>query len=206
MFIWMSAARLSATNPSIAHSASCGSTRCSNITGRLVADANYICPGDHGESRPIDGRPVTQVNVDGTKPEVEATCWYLGDRVCDNAIAARCGVAWGKFRKLLPVLTPTHLTHRVHGKVCRARANLAMIHGSKTWGLNTYDLDPPHWPHHDLLDLWLQRPRWNNLSPLLQKIGIKGIMRVLHSGRQKWYRHVQCVSSCTKSVTDLPFP
>ena len=38
---------------------------------------------------------------------------------CDNAIAARCWVAWGKFRKLLPVLTSRHLSPRIHGKVTR---------------------------------------------------------------------------------------
>ena len=38
---------------------------CSGITRRLVEDPNYICPRCKGESRPIDGRTVTEVDVDG---------------------------------------------------------------------------------------------------------------------------------------------
>ena len=53
---------------------------------------------------------MTEVDVDGTMLDVEATFYYLGDMLysggdCDSATAARCCVAWGKFRKLLPILT-----------------------------------------------------------------------------------------------------
>ena len=45
---------------------------------------------------------MTQVDVEGTKLDVEDTFCYLGDMLfsgghCDSAIAARC-MAWGKFR------------------------------------------------------------------------------------------------------------
>ena len=63
--------------------------------------------------------------------DLEATFCFLGDMLCSVGscgigIAPRCCVAWGKFRKLLPV----------HGKVCEACIHLAMLHGSKTWGPN----------------------------------------------------------------------
>ena len=83
--------------------------KCSGITKRLAADANYICPRCEGESRPI----------------------CSGGR-CDSAIAARCCVAWGKFRKLLPVLTSRHLSPKVRGKVYMACVRSAMLHGSET--------------------------------------------------------------------------
>ena len=38
--------------------------RCSRIQGRIVANPNYVCPRCRGQTRPIDGRPVTQVDVD----------------------------------------------------------------------------------------------------------------------------------------------
>ena len=65
---------------------------------------------------------VTEVDVNSTMLDVEATFCYLGDMLrsswgCDSAIAARCCVAWGKFRKLLPVLTSRHLSPRVCDKV-----------------------------------------------------------------------------------------
>ena len=57
--------------------------------------------------------------------DVEATFCYLGDMLCsggacDSAIAARCCVARGKFRKLLPVLTTRHLSPRICDKVFEA--------------------------------------------------------------------------------------
>ena len=45
----------------------------------IVANPNYVCPRCRGQTRPIDGRPVTQVDVDGTLLDVEASFCYLGD-------------------------------------------------------------------------------------------------------------------------------
>ena len=87
--------------------------KCSGLAGNLRADPTYVCPRCEGRARPLDGRPVKEVMVDGSKLEVVASFCYLGDMQdagggCDAAIATRCCVAWGKFRKLLPVLTPHH--------------------------------------------------------------------------------------------------
>ena len=91
-----------------------GHKTCSGITKWLFEDPNYICPRSKGEFWPIDGRTVTEVDVDGTMLDVEATFYYLGDMLCsggdcDSATAARCCVAWGKFRKLLPILTTKYV-------------------------------------------------------------------------------------------------
>ena len=95
------------------------------IVRQLVADENYICARCNGESRPISARPMTLVDVDGTKLDMEATFWCLGDMLCsgggcDSAIAARCCVACGKFGKLLHVLTSSHPSPKVHDKVYSA--------------------------------------------------------------------------------------
>ena len=69
------------------------------LTGRLVADPEFVCQRcRRGVACPIDGRPVTHVDVDGTQLDVEATFCYLGDMFsagggCDRAIAARCCAA-----------------------------------------------------------------------------------------------------------------
>ena len=83
--------------------------------GRLRPDPNFVCPRCLGSARAIDGRPFTQVDVDGAMLDVEDSFCYLGDMLdagggCDNAVATRCAVGWGKFRKLLPILTSRHLT------------------------------------------------------------------------------------------------
>ena len=63
----------------------------------------------------MDGRTVTEVDVNGTVSDVETTICYLGDMLCsgggcDSAIIIRCGMAWGKLRKLLfkQFITKTH--------------------------------------------------------------------------------------------------
>ena len=137
----LSAARALATTPSRSHSGGCGSTR--NIIKWLVDDENNICPRCKGESRPIDYRPMTQVDVKCTKLDVEANFCYLGDMLCsgggcDSTIAARCCVALGKLRKLLPVHTSSHLSTEVPGKVYAACVCLAMFHRSKVKDLNIW--------------------------------------------------------------------
>ena len=77
--------------------------------------------------------------------DVEATLCYLGDMLCsgggcDIAIAARCCVAWGKFRKLLPALTTRHLSPRIRDKVYEACVRSAMLHDSETWGPKELEL------------------------------------------------------------------
>ena len=81
----------------------------SRIARRLVANHHCVCPMYNVKDWPIGGRTVNEVDVDGTMFDVEATFCCLGDMLCScgdcyNAIAARCCVAWGKLRKLLPVL------------------------------------------------------------------------------------------------------
>ena len=109
---------LSATTQSDAHSACSGSTRSSvaSLSKQLVAASNYVCRRCKGEARPINTRSVDV----GTMLDAEATFCYLCDILCSGAIAASCCVAWGKFRKLLSVLTTRYLLPRICGKVYEA--------------------------------------------------------------------------------------
>ena len=119
--------------------------KCSQISGRLKLDPDYVCPRCRGLSRPIDGRPKTKIEVDGVELEVVGECCYLGDMMgagggCANAISNRCGIAWGKFRSLIPVLTSRHVPLLVRGRVFSTCVRTAMLHGSETWGPNSADL------------------------------------------------------------------
>ena len=67
---------------------------CSGITKRLVEDLNYICPSCKGRPRSINDRTVTEVDVEGTMIDFEATFYNLGDILCSgggcgSAIAGR---------------------------------------------------------------------------------------------------------------------
>ena len=111
--------------------------QCSGMTKQLVLDENYVHPKYKGESRPIDGRTVTEVDVDSTMLDVETTFCYLGDMLCfgggyESAIAWRCCVAWGKFRKLLPVLSTRNHSPRIRDKVYEACVRSAMLHDCET--------------------------------------------------------------------------
>ena len=96
--------------------------KCSGITKWMGANSNYVCRKCKGGARPNNGRTVTEVDVDGTMLDVEATVCYLADILCsdDSAIASRCCAAWGKLRKLLPFLTNRYLSPSICGKVYKA--------------------------------------------------------------------------------------
>ena len=120
-------------------------SKCSGVSGRLRADPEFVCPRCSGLARPIDGRPVTEVVIDDRTLDVVDEFCYLGDMLssgggCTSAIINRCKVAWGKFRKLLPILTSRNLPFLVRGRVYNACVRATMLYGSETWGPNVSDL------------------------------------------------------------------
>ena len=186
--------------------------KCSGIARPLVADPDYICPRCSGMARPIDGRPVTQVDVNGTMLDVDATFCYLGDMLCagggcDSAIVARCCAAWGKFRKLLPILTSKHLPPKVRGKVYTACVRSVMLHGSETWGTNTSDMERLQ-RNDRCMVRWICGTSDCDIptAALLRKLDIADIKAVLSSRRLRWSGHVQRATSCINSVTKLTIP
>ena len=143
--------------------------------------------------------------------DAEATLCYLGDMLCsrggcDSAIAARCSVALGKFRKLSPVLNSRHLSPNVRGRLCTACVHSPMLHGSDTWGLNISDLERFHHNDRSMIHRVCGNKDQDGTpsASLLQKFGIKDIMSALRSGPLIW--HVQWAMSCIISVTQFPLP
>ena len=97
-----------------------------------------MCPRYLDQARPIDGRPITQVEVEGMLLEVEASFCYLGGMLCAGggcalAMATRCSTAWGKFSKLLPILTSKLVSPVTRGKVFSTCVRSALLHGIETW-------------------------------------------------------------------------
>ena len=117
--------------------------KCSGLRGRLSADPNFVSPRCLAKARPIDGRPVTDITVDDSTLDAESEFCYLGDVLsagggCTQAIIARCRAAWGKFKKLLPILASRHLSPLIRGKGFCVRS--AMLHGSETWAPSATNL------------------------------------------------------------------
>jgi hypothetical protein len=179
-----------------------GHKTCSDVGGRLVANPDYICPRCCGKARPIDGRRVTEVDVDGTLLNDEANFYYLGDMLCAGggctlAIAARCCTAWGKFKKLLPILSSKHLSLTTRGEVFDACIRSALLHGSKKWVPSADDLQRLHRNDRAMI-CWICRtkPHETPTELLCARLGIQEVTEALHSKRLRWYGLVSCSSAC----------
>ena len=125
-----------------------------------------------------------------------------------NKLSTRCCVAWGKFRKLLPILTFKHLPLVVRGKVYSTCVRSAMLHGGETWAPNVSDLQ--HLRRNDRAMIrWICNTKLtDNLSTelLLQRLGIYGIEECCHLRRLRWYEHVRRASCCINQVSNLVIP
>ena len=184
--------------------------KCSLISGKLTADPDYVCPRCRGLSRPIDGRPETEIVVDGVSLEVVDEFCYLGDMLgsgggCANAITTRCGIAWGKFRDLLPILTSRHLPLHVRGRVFSTCVRTAMLHGSETWGPNAVDLQRLRRNDRSMIR-WIcgVRPQdETDTADLLAKLGLADIAKVVRSRRLRWFGHAMRSQECINSVMDM---
>ena len=113
------------------------------LSGMLRVDLGFVWPRCRGFACPIDGRPVTDVVGDKTLDVVDDFC-YLGDTLspgdnCTSAIINKCKVVWGKFRKLLPILTSRNLPLLVCGRVYISCVRPTMLYDGKTCAPNDSD-------------------------------------------------------------------
>lgn len=183
---------------------------CSGIKDRLITNPSYVCPRCLGQARPIDGRPVTQVDVDGTQLDVEASFCYLGDMLCagggcELAIKTRCCTAWGKFKKLLPILTSKHVSLNTRGKVFSACVRSALLHGSETWAPSSSDIQRLRRNDRSMIR-WICGVKPNDEVPigrLCTRLGVQEVTDALRTKRLRWYGHVIRASSCINSVMSL---
>ena len=172
-----------------------------------------MCPRCLDQARPIDGRPVTQVEVDGTLLDVEASFCYLGYMLSAGggyalAITTRCSTAWGKFKKLLPILTSKHVSPLARGKVFSACIRLALLHGSETWAPTALYLQRLCRNDRAMIR-WICGVKPHDEVPmktLYTKLGIQEVAVELRTKRLRWYGHVERASSRTNSITSIAIP
>ena len=186
---------------------------CSHSTF-LVANGyvtpDYVCPRCLDQARPIDSRPITQVEVDGMLLDVEASFCYLGDmlsagRGCALAIATRCSTAWGKLRKLILILTSKHVSPFTSGKVFSACLRSSLLHGSETWATTAPDLQRLRRNDRAMI-CWICGVKPHDEVPmetLYTKLGIREEAVALRTKRLRWYGHVARASSWTNSITSI---
>ena len=153
--------------------------KCTGVIGRLSDNPQYICLRCQGIARPIDGRPINQVFVDEIKMDVVPSFCYLGDMLspggdCDLAVTTRCSVAWGKFRKLLPILTSKH------GKLFSSCVRSAMLHGSETWAPTVSVLQRLQCNDRSMIR-WIRNSRARDRVPSAELLAKLGIVDISHS-------------------------
>ena len=162
------------------------------------------------QARPIDGRPITLVEVDGALLDVEASFSYLGDMLragggCALAIATRCSTAWGKFRKLLPILTSKHVSPLTRGEVFSACIPSSLLHGSETWAPTAPDLQRLRRNDRAMIR-WICDVKPHDEVPmenLYTNFGIQEVAVALKTKRLRWSGHVARASSWTNSITSI---
>ncbi|XP_053405146.1 uncharacterized protein LOC128558896 [Mercenaria mercenaria] len=184
--------------------------KCSGIIGRLSANPSYICRRCCGQARPIDGRPVTQVDVDGTLLDVEASFCYLGDMLCagggcELAIISRCCTAWAKFKKLLPIWTSKHVFLKTRGEVFNACVRSALLHGSEKWAPSAPDLQRLCRNDRSMIQ-WICGIKPNDdvpIAALYAKLGLQEVTEAIRTRRLRWYGHVIRASSCINSILSM---
>lgn len=187
--------------------------KCSGIRGRISANPQYLCPRCLDQARPIDGRPVTEVDLDGTMLDVEPNFCYLGDMLCSGGgckltITTRCCTAWGKFKELLPILLSRHTSFTSRGKVFNACVRSALLHGSESWAPTASDLQRLRRNDRAMVR-WICGVRLNDEVPtvsLYNKLGIQEVSDALRSKRLRWYGHATRATSCTNGTMNMTLP
>ena len=187
--------------------------KCSGVRERLDEDQDYVCPRCCDQARPIDNRPVTQVDVDGMQLDVESKFCYLGDMLCAGggcklAIVTRCSTAWGKFRRLHPILTSKHVSLRTGGKVFNACVRSALLHRSETWAPTAPDLQGFCRNDRSMVR-WICGVRDDeevSADTLCAMLGVQEVTAALRTRRLRWYGHVARSSSGINSITSMTIP
>ena len=187
--------------------------RCSGIRGKLSEDPEYVCPRCLGMARPIDGRTATGVSVNDCLLDVESEFCYIGDVLsagggCTQAIIARSRTAWGKFSKLRPILTSSHLSPQFRGRMYNSVVRSAFLHGGETWAPTETDLQRLERVDKAMIR-WICGVKLKDKTPtadLLAKLGLEEITSALRTRRLRWYGHVARSSEAINEVTKMPVP
>ena len=90
--------------------------------------------------RPVDGRPERHITQEAIQFDVVELFYYLGDGICPEGSCeqipiTRTRAAWGKFCKLLPLLTSTAITLARSGTLYNSCVRGSLLHASECWPL-----------------------------------------------------------------------
>ena len=124
------------------------------------------------------------------------------------AIVTRCSTAWGKFKRLLPILTSKHVSLRTRGKVFNACVRSALLHGSETWTPSAPDLQRLRQNDRSMV-CWICEVRDDDevsADTLCAILVVQEVTAAFRTRRLGWYGHVARSSSFIISITSMTIP
>ena len=161
-----------------------------------TTNPDYRYAGYMGTACPIDDR----LQVVPDKMEVVASFCYMGNMFsagvgCELVVTTCVKSAWKKFRELLPVLTPCHLSNKTCGHVYSSCVQSAMLHASEK--LVAIDQEQPDRAMNRQImteDVAMVRS-----SELLAKLELEDLDLILRERRLRWFGHVECSSGAVRT-------
>ena len=173
--------------------------KCSGLR-RLNEDPDYKCKRCLDLARPIDGRPVTEIQVDGSTLEVVDSFCYLGDMLsagggCELSSTVRVKTAWGKFRGLIPILTSRVIPIVTRGRVYNTCVRSVMLSGSECWALTQSALARLE-RNDKAMIRWICNIKADQIQnirsdALLDLLKIPSLEDLLRANRLRWYGHTE---------------
>ena len=177
---------------------------------------SYVCPRCCDQARLIYNRPPTKVDVDETLLYVEPNFCYLGDSLCAGrgcklAIITRCGIAWGKYKRLLPVLTSKHVSFRTHRKVFNAYIFSVLLQGSETLAPTAPDCVQPLCLNDRSMVRWICGVGDDDkvtADTLCAMLGMQVVTAAPNTSYRclRWFEYAAHSSSCVNSITSMTIP
>ena len=172
---------------------------CSGL-GRIKPIPRYACPRCSSAPgvRPIDGRPIEEVQVgDSTLEAVDRFC-YLGDMLsvgggCTAAAIARCRCAWGKFRENLPLLTARALPFKIRGRLFNSVVRSSLLHATETWQMSLEALKRLQRNDRAMIR-WICGVKPSDvisMDELHGKLGLCDLAVAIRVRRLRWFGHVE---------------
>ena len=106
----------------------------------MLRGGGFACAQCLGAAGAVGGGHSLEVGVGGEGLGVVPEFCYLGDMLsagggCELAAVARCKCAWGRFRRLLPLLASCRVPLLAGGWVCSSCVGGVVLHAAGAWAL-----------------------------------------------------------------------
>ena len=110
-----------------------------------------------------------------------------------------------KFKKLLPVLSSSHLSFKTHGRVYSSCVRSAMLHASETWPLTKPNLQRLQRNDRAMIrqicNVRRQDVVTTRSNELLGRLGVGDLDLILKERRLLWYGHVEHFNGAVDSFS-----